>query len=94
MFRARIVTLVTRAVALLALPKLCSLIYVFPACHCVPKNYVENYITETECTNFLPHIRNASLHLHLRETKFERGRGIAGRSKLRHRQCHVVAYRQ
>ena len=51
-------------------------------------------IIETECTNFLPHIRNASLHLHLRETKFERGRGIAGRSKLRHRQCHVVAYRQ
>ena len=42
------------------------------------------------CTKSLPPVRNASLHLHLRETKFERGRGLAGR----HRQCHVVAYRQ
>ena len=51
-------------------------------------------IIEMECNNFLLHIRNASLHLHLRETKFERGRGIAGRSKLCHRQCHIIAYRQ
>ena len=36
--RARIVILVTRAVALLVLPKRCSLIQIFTAYHCVPKN--------------------------------------------------------
>ena len=100
LFRARGLTLVTRAVAVFALPKQCSLNYVSLASFTVLQKPVSKgvseiiYIIEIGCTNFLRPVRNASLHLHLRETKLERGRGIASRSTLCHRQCRVDAYRR
>ena len=45
-------------------------------------------IIKTGSTKSFPPIHNASF---LRETKLQRGLGIAGRSKLRHRHRHVVA---